>query len=110
MTSLHRDVSAAFLLHTISPLIAILFSISQGDPLASLLFILWIKPFLVRLEASLFGLQMARSKRTHLDDVEVLGSHLSDIIKVDSITLSFEVAAKAILNPNRKTLILDLGS
>jgi hypothetical protein len=45
-----------------------------------------------------------------MDDVEVLGSHLSDIIMVDSITLDFEAASGALLNRNRKTLILGLGS
>jgi hypothetical protein len=42
-----------------------------------------------------------------MGDAEILGSHLSDIVRVYSINLSFEAAAGAILNPNRKTLILD---
>jgi hypothetical protein len=46
------SVLAAFLLHNISPFIAIIFSIRQGDPLVALLFVLYLEPFLVRLEAS----------------------------------------------------------
>jgi hypothetical protein len=46
---LYREAFAAFLLHNISPFIASLFTIWQGDPLAFLLFILYIEPFLVRL-------------------------------------------------------------
>jgi len=113
MATLHRGASAAFLLRHISPFMAILFSIRQGDPLAALLFIIYLEPFLVRLEASLRGLQLAHIREAafgYMDDVEVLGSHLSDIIMVDSITLDFEAASGALLNRNRKTLILGLGS
>jgi hypothetical protein len=113
VATLHRDVSAAFLLHNISPFITILFSIRQGDPVATLLFIIYLEPFLVRLEASLHGLQVAHIKEAsfgYMDDVEILGSHLSDIKTVDTITLAFEAAAGALLNRNRKTLILGLGS
>jgi hypothetical protein len=113
MATLHRGASAAFLLRHISPFMAILFSIRQGDPLAALLFIIYLEPFLVRLEASLKGLQLAHIREAafgYMDDVEVLGSHLSDIIMVDSITLDFEAASGALLNRNRKTLILGLGS
>jgi hypothetical protein len=113
VATLHRDVSAAFLLHNISPFIAIVFSIRQGDPLAALLFVLYLEPSLVRLEASLPGLRVAHFRDSsvgYLDDVTVLGSHLSDITKVDTLTRAFEAASGALLNRNRKTLILGLGS
>jgi hypothetical protein len=113
MATLHRDVSAAFLLHNISPFIAIIFSIRQGDPLAALLFVLYLEPFLVRLEANLRGLKVGHFREAsfgYMDDVTVLGSHLSDITRVDTITLAFEAAAGALLNRNRKTLVLGLGS
>jgi len=74
----------------------ILFSITQGDPLAVLLFLSNIEPFLVCLEASLHGLQVAHIRKAslgYMDDVNVLGGPLSGIIKVDSLTLKFEVAA-----------------
>jgi hypothetical protein len=56
MATLHRGASAAFLLQKISPFMLIIFSIRQGDPLAALLFIIYIEPFLVRLMAELHGL------------------------------------------------------
>jgi hypothetical protein len=65
--------------------------------------------FLVRLEACLRGLQVAHIREAsfgYMDDVEILGSHLSDIKTVDTITLAFEAATEALLNRNRKTLIL----
>jgi hypothetical protein len=81
--------------------------------MAALLFVLYLEPFLGRLEASLQGLKVAHFREAsfgYMDDVEILGSHLSDITKVDTITLAFEAAAGALLNRNRKTLIQSLGS
>jgi hypothetical protein len=76
MSKLHRGASAAFLLRRISPFMAILFSIRQGDSLAALLFIIYLEPFLVRLEANLRGLQLAHVREAsfgHMDDVGMLG-------------------------------------
>ena len=42
IATLHRGASASFLLSNISPVLAILFSIRQGDPLAALLFIIYL--------------------------------------------------------------------
>jgi hypothetical protein len=67
----------------------------------------------VRLEANLLGLTVAQFREAsygYIDDVEILGSHLSDITKVDTIILALEAATGALLNRNRKTLILGLGS
>jgi hypothetical protein len=57
IATLHRGALASFLL-SISPVLAILFSTRQGDHLAALLFIIYLKPFLVRLEAVLSGLRV----------------------------------------------------
>ncbi len=46
IATLHREASATFLLHDISPVLSIFFSIRQGDPLASLLIISYLEPFL----------------------------------------------------------------
>jgi len=46
ISTLHRQASASFLLHGISPFLLILFSIRQGDPLASLLIVLFLEPSL----------------------------------------------------------------
>ena len=111
--TLHRGASASFLLQSLSPALAILFSIRQGDPLASLIFILYMEPFLVQLEASLRGLRMAGIREasfSYMDDVEVLGNEMRDILTTDSLCRNFEAASGAILNRNRKTVIIGLGS
>jgi hypothetical protein len=113
ISTLHREASASFLLHDISPILAILFSLRQGDPLAALLFIIHLEPFLVRLEAVLSGLRVANIREVsfgYMDDVQVLGDDLQDIIRVDLACRDFEAASGALLNRNRKTTIVGLGS
>jgi hypothetical protein len=41
---LHREAATFFLLHGVSPILAILFSIRQGDPLAALLLVIHLEP------------------------------------------------------------------
>ena len=113
IATLHREAAASFLLHEVSPVLAILFSIRQGDPLAALLFVIYLEPFLVRLEAVLSGLRVANIREAsfrYMDDVQVLGDDLQDIIRVDLACRDFEAASGALLNRNRKTTIIGLGS
>jgi len=113
ISTLHRGASASFLLHGLSPFLLILFSIRQGDPLACLLFVLYLEPFLAKLEAVLQGLRVANIKEVefgYMDDVQILGDKDSDIVAADTICRNFEAASGAILNRNRKTTILGLGS
>ena len=56
-----------FLLTKVSSFLDILFSIRQGDPLAALLFILYIEPFLVRLELLFMASWWPTSGRLPLD-------------------------------------------
>jgi hypothetical protein len=107
------EAAASFLLHEVSPVLAILFSIRQGDPLAALLFVIYLEPFLVRLEAVLSGLRVANIREAsfgHMDNVQVLGDDLQDIVRVDLACRDFEAASGALLNRNRKTTIIGLGS
>jgi hypothetical protein len=110
---LHREAAASFLLHGASPVLAILFSIRQRDPLAALLFVIHLEPFLVRLEAVLTGLRVTNIREAsfgYMDDVQVLGDDLQDIVKVDLACRDFEAASGALLNRNRKKTIIGLGS
>jgi hypothetical protein len=71
------------------------------------------QPFLVRLEAALAGLRVANIKEIsfgYMDDVQVLGDDLQDIVRVDLACRDFEAASGALLNRNRKTTIIGLGS
>ena len=113
VAALHRGASASFLLHALSRPLEILFSIRQGDPLSSLLFVIYVEPFLRRLERELTGLQMLGGREVgfgYMDDVEVLSGDLDDLGRVDVLCRRFEAAAGAILNRNRKTVLLGLGA
>jgi hypothetical protein len=44
IATLHREAATFFLLHGVSPILAILFSIRQGDPLAALLLVIHLEP------------------------------------------------------------------
>jgi exonuclease III len=111
--TLHRRASASFILQKLTPPLEILFSIRQGDPFAGILFTIYVEPFLVRLEAALVGLFVANIKEVsfaYMDDIEILGSALPDLILADSLCQDFEAVSGAILNRNRKTVVLGLGS
>ena len=113
VAALHRDASACFLLHTVSHPLDVTFSVRQGDPLAALLFVIYIEPFLRILERQLHGLFIAGGRDTgfgYMDDVEVLSGDLKDLLTADSLCRRFEAASGAILNRNRKTVILGLGT
>jgi len=113
IATLHRDISSSFLLHAISRPLQILFSIRQGDPLSSLLFVIYVEPFLRRLAAVLTGMRLAGLRDWgfgYMDDVEVVSNDIADLPRVDDLCRRFEAAAGAILNRNRKTVVLGLGS
>jgi hypothetical protein len=81
--------------------------------LAALLFVIYLEPFLVRLEAVLSGLRVANIREAsfgYMDDIQVLGKDLQDIVRVDLACRDFEAASGALLNRNRKTTIIRLGS
>jgi hypothetical protein len=110
--TLHHQASACFMLHSLSPFLLILFSISQGDPLAMLLFILQIEPLLRRLQRDLASLHLAWAKVAglgYVDDVAAVGSNPGDLTALDSAIRDFEAVSGAILNCNRKSVIVCLG-
>jgi hypothetical protein len=113
VATLQRQASACFMLHTLLPDMAVEFSIRQGDPAGDVFFVIYIEPFLVRLEDLLRGLFMAGLREAsfgYMDDVNMLGEDEEDIIIADWVCRAFEEASGAILNRNRKTVILGLGS
>jgi hypothetical protein len=110
--TLHRGARASFLLEKLSPELQVVFSIRQGDPLALILFVIHLEPYLVRLEKVLQGLRMGQVREASLgyvDDVNGLGRDLNDLATMDTITRDFERASGAILNRSRKSTIMGLG-
>ncbi len=113
VATLHRRATACFMLHSLSPDQEVEFSIRQGDPAASVFFTIYIEPFLACLERFLRGLFMGGLRKatlSYMDDVNELGEDEQDILVTDELCRAFEAASGAILNRNRKTVILGLGS
>jgi hypothetical protein len=110
--TLHRGAAACFMLHSLTLDLLILFSIRQGDPLAMLLFIIQIEPLLRRLQQDLTGLNVGLAHEASLgyvDDVAALGTDEADLLKLDEAVRDFEAVSGAILNRNRKSVIVGLG-
>ncbi len=113
VATLHLRATACFMLHSLSPDQEVEFSIRQGDPAASVFFTIYIEPFLACLERFLRGLFMGGLREatlSYMDDVNELCEEEQDILVTDELCRAFEAASGAILNRNRKTVILGLGS
>ncbi len=113
VAALHRDNTATFMLHKLSASIPVTFSFRQGDPLAQILYILQEEPLLIKLQASLHGLHFGGIREASLgyvDDVAALSSKEEDLVILDAVVADYEAASGAILNRNKKSVILGLGS
>ena len=101
---LHRGATTRCILQWLTDPISLSFSIRQGDPLAMLLYIIYIEPLLVYLERVAVGLKVAgipQSIEAYCDDVNVLTNNLSDFLVVDLAVRKFEAVSGAILSRAR---------
>jgi hypothetical protein len=111
--TLHSGASTCFMLHTLTIDLLIAFSLRQGDPLAMILFIIQIEPLLALLQQRLVGLNVGRIREASLgyvDDVATLGHQEADLFTLDTTVREFESVSGAILNRNRKSVLVGLGS
>jgi hypothetical protein len=78
-----------------------------------LLFIIHIQPLLFILHRRLAGLSVGRIRETalgYVDDVAAVSSSLDDLPLIDAAVADFEAVSGALLNRNRKSVIVGLGS
>ncbi len=114
--TLHKGAMATFMLHGLSPDVAILFSIRQDNPVAMIWYVIQIEPLLFRLGRVLqvlHGLRVGPVLETalgYVDDVATLGDTDQDLVVFDEIMAAFERASGAILNRNRKSVVVGLGT
>jgi hypothetical protein len=107
---------ATFMLHGLSPDVAILFSFRQDNPVAMIWYVIQIEPLLFRLGRVLqvlHGLRVGPFLETalgYVDDVATLGNTDQDLVVLDEIMAAFERASGAILNRNRKSVVVGLGT
>ena len=110
---MHEGAMTKFILSSLTEAIRVDFSIRQGDPLSMILYILFIEPFLLALERNLIGLNVAgisQKVEGYCDDVNILTSDDTDLVRVDEIVTEFEAISGAILSRTNKCKIMGLRS
>ena len=108
---LHVGAKTQFLLAKMTDPIFLSFSIRQGDPLAMLLYIIYMEPLLVYLEKRISGLKQLHTLQilhplqggteAYCDDVNVITASIDDLLIVDEAVKKFEAVSGAILSRNR---------
>ena len=110
---LHVGARTKFILDFLTKEIFVSFSIRQGDPLAMLLYIIYIEPLLLYLERKLVGLRLAGIPQCiegYCDDINVLTNQASDFTVLDCAVRKFELVSGAILSRNKKCKVMGFGS
>ena len=116
---LHTDAKTVFILKGLTEAIQVTFSIRQGDPLAMILYIIYVEPLLLCFEKSLRGLRfqatslnnsiISQVSESYCDDVSIVTDDINDLSKVENIVRKFEGMSGAILSRNMKCQIMGLG-
>ena len=110
---LHHNAQTKFLLGRISRAIDISFSIRQGDPLAMLLYILYIEPLIIFIERRVSGIgfpNFHQSVEAFCDDLNLVTEDISDLLIVDNAVVEFEKVSGALLSRNQKCKVLGIGT
>ena len=110
---LHDGASTRLILTRLSRAIQLRFSIRQGDPLAMLLYILYVEPLLWTLEKKITGLRVdsiEQKLEAYCDDVNITTDKLEDFKVVDKVVKKFEKVSGAILSRNKKCKVIGFGN
>lgn len=118
---LHKGANTRFILNFLTRPVDILISVRQGDPLAMVLFIIFIEPLLLMIRKRTGGLSVlglsgdkgyspcelftgkgevcaTQSDVDYVDDVNVVLGDPMDMVIIDEIFCKFELMSGAILN------------
>ena len=110
---LHRGATTRFILSVLSNPLQVLFSIRQGDPIAILLYIVYIEPLLLMIRRECLGIKISFFRQVEVDycdDVDFVSENESDIVRIVEVFKRFEDISGAILSRSAKTKILGLGA
>ena len=84
---MHNGAKTCFILRNLTDDIQLSFSIRQGDPLAMILYVIYIEPLLLHLERKLRGIGLfgfSQILESFCYDVNVVTEHLDDLVKQKS--------------------------
>ena len=110
---LHSGAKTRFILTFLTRAIDISFSIRQGDPLAMILYIIYIEPLLLYLERVLVGVQIAAVRQTleaYCDDLNIITNNEADFVKIDETIVKFEKMSGALLSRDKKCKVIGFGN
>ena len=123
---IHQDAKTVLLLDPVSAPFEVSFSVRQGDPAAMILYIIYVEPLLLLfmerlpgyvLRAEIRGLPQpteeegaTETAEGFVDDSELVVISDEDFRTIDEIVGKFEAVSGAILNRNKKSKVLGLGS
>ena len=113
ISMLHEGARTCFILEFLTQSIDVKFSIRQGDPIAMLLYILYVEPLLVHLEKKLTGLRLQHVREVleaYCDDLNILTDDPEDFHVMSEVVTQFEQFSGAILSRNMKCKVLGLGN
>ena len=128
---LHADITTRFILNFLTDPVKVLISIRQGDPIAMVLFIIYMEPLLMMIKKHTSGLKVMgisqwsrnphnlyrgegsvcvkQEEVAYVDDVNLLLEKPEEMVVVDAIFSRFERVSGAILNRSEKTKCMGLG-
>jgi exonuclease III len=109
---LHEGNTTRFILMKLTDPIEVLFSVRQGDPIALILYLIFVEPLLLRIRKELPGLVVGGTKVVdvpYVDDENVFITREEELLLIDKIFLEFESVSGALLNRSHKSKILGLG-
>ena len=130
---LHQNAETSFILNFLTKPVKILISLRQGDPLAMILFLLYVEPLLLMIRRetkglSVLGLNCLHDHRErhelftgagrvcvvqrderYVDDINIAVQDPQDMVRIDAIFVMFESMSGAILNRTEKTKVMGLG-
>ena len=116
---LHHGAKTRFILNFLTSAIEVKFSIRQGDPIAMILYIIYIEPLLNVLEKKLVGFKVFNVVQrqffvdekieAYCDDVNVVTDDLMDFDRLSDTVIKFESYSGAILSRNNKCKVMGLG-
>ena len=90
---LHKGATTRFILGFLTNEIQVSFSIRQGDPLAMLLYIIYVEPLLLLLEKSISGLHIRdglyQKLEAYCDDIQIMSNDEDDLVIIDRVFSKF---------------------
>ena len=93
--------------------IELMFSVRQGDPIALILYLIFVEPLLLRLRKRMPGVKVggvSSGIEGYVDDVSLWVSSEEELLLLEEIFRQFESFSGAMLNRVKKSKILGFGS